>query len=160
MLLQLENTKLPMKTVFLLSEELKLNPERVALTQALTLNKSRPMMGLKGTNGLFGSSEWWNSIEQRRICLLFISGTIKHAYVAGQDPSPFNNTIDLLLDDGSIQQIGIYVNNDQDANLFKVGHVASIVYALDEMKAQPDVNGGVNYSRTALEMAVSLEPVK
>jgi hypothetical protein len=40
MLLKLETSKVPMKMVFLLSKELKNNPERVALTQALTLDKS------------------------------------------------------------------------------------------------------------------------
>lgn len=60
MLLNLEETKIPMKMVFLLSEELKMNPGRVALTQALTLNSSKPMMGLKGIHGLFGSQEWWH----------------------------------------------------------------------------------------------------
>ncbi|SCC25333.1 hypothetical protein GA0061080_105623, partial [Gilliamella intestini] len=101
MLLKLENSKVPMKMVYLLSEKLKKNPEKAALTQALTLDKTKPKMGLKGTNGLFGTKEWWNSIEQGRIPLLFISGIIKKAYVAGQDPSNFNNTVDLLLEDGT-----------------------------------------------------------
>ncbi|OCG76680.1 hypothetical protein A9G42_07365 [Gilliamella sp. Nev6-6] len=160
MLLKLETSKVPMKMVFLLSKELKNNPERVALTQALTLDKSKPTMGLKGTNGLFGSKEWWNSIEQGRIPLLFISGIIKKAYVAGQDPSNFNNTVDLLLEDGTIQSVGIYTNKKEDSKLFKIGYSASIVYALDEMKLQPDFDGKINRSKTALEMTVSLEPVE
>jgi len=160
MLLNLEETKIPMKMVFLLSEELKMNPGRVALTQALTLNSSKPMMGLKGIHGLFGSQEWWDSIKKGKMPLLFQSGIIKRAYVAGQDPSDFNNTIDLLLDDGTTHSVGIYTNKEIDANLFKVGHMASIVYALDEMKAQPDFDGSINYSKTALEMAVSLRPVE
>ena len=158
-LLNLDNTDVPMKLVYLLSEELKANPEQIALTQALTLDDSRPMMGLKGSNGLFGSQEWWESIEQGKMPLLYISGIITRTYVAGQDSSEFNNTIDLLLDDGSIEAVGIYTNQEQDTNLFKVGHLASIVYALDEMKAQPSINGEINYSKTALEMAVSLESV-
>ncbi|MWP61539.1 hypothetical protein [Gilliamella sp. Pas-s25] len=160
MLLKLENSKVPMKMVFLLSEELKNNPERVALTQALTLDKSKPTMGLKGINGLFGSKEWWNSIEQGRIPLLFISGIIKKAYVAGQDPSNFNNTVDLLLEDGTIQSVGIYTNKRVDSKLFKIGYSASIVYALDELKPQAVLNFGQKYNQIALEMAVSLEPVE
>lgn len=51
-----------------LSEELKDNPEQIAMTQSLTLDKSRPYMGLKVTNDLFGSKEWWDSIKQEK-CL-------------------------------------------------------------------------------------------
>lgn len=38
MLLKLENTKTPMKLVHLFSEKLKVEPEYVSLTQALTLD--------------------------------------------------------------------------------------------------------------------------
>ena len=160
MLLKLNEEKAPMKIVFLLSEELKNDPERVALTQALTLNTLKPKMGLKGVHGLFASHEWWNSIKQGKMPLKYVSGVITKAYIAGQDPSKFNNTIDIVLNDGSIESVGIYVNNNDDVSLFKVGQKACIVYALDEMKAQPDFDGSVNYSKTALEMAVSLEPCK
>ncbi len=160
MLLNLDQVDVPMKLVYLLSRELKANPQRVELTQALTLDQSRPNMGLKGTYGLFGSQEWWDSIEQRKMPVLFLSGVIKDAYVAGQDPSEINNTIDLMLDDGSVCEVGIYVNDEHDISLFRVGCRADIVYALDEMKEQPDVDGGINRSKTALEMAVSLQPVE
>lgn len=159
MLLNLDQADVPMKQVFLLSDELKKNPERVILTQNLTLDKSRPHMGLKGTYGLFGSPEWWANIEQRKMPLLFLSGIIKNVYVAGQDPSPLNNTIDLLLDDGSVRAVGIYVNKKQDAKLFHVGYMAKIVYALDELKPGA-ADGDENYLDIALEMAVSLEPIK
>lgn len=160
MLLNLDQVDVPMKLVYLLSRELKANPQRVELTQALTLDQSRPNMGLKGTYGLFGSQEWWDSIEQRRMPVLLLSGVIKDAYVAGQDPSEINNTIDLMLDDGSVCEVGIYVNDELDISLFRVGCRADIVYALDEMKEQPDVDGGINRSKTALEMAVSLQSVE
>ncbi|OCG78880.1 hypothetical protein A9G42_02405 [Gilliamella sp. Nev6-6] len=160
MLLKLENSKVPMKMVYLLSEKLKVNPEYASLTQALTLDHTKPYVGLNGTNGLFGTKEWWNSIEQGRIPLLFISGIIKKAYVAGQDPSNFNNTLDLLLEDGTIQSVGIYANKKKDSKLFKIGYSASIVYALDELKPQAALNFGQKYNQIALEMAVSLEPVE
>lgn len=160
MLLDLNKVALPMKLVYQLSEELKTDLERVALTQALTLNKSKPYMGLKGTHGLFGSEEWWGNIHQQRIPLLFLSGIIRRAYLAGQDEYGLNNTIDILLDDGSVHSVGIYVNNENDIELFRVGSIASIVYALDELKDQPALDGGINYSKVALEMAVSLQPVE
>lgn len=159
MLLDLNSTGYLMKNVYLLSEELKLDTQQVALTQALTLNKSRPQMGLKGTHGLFGSDEWWENIGQKKMPLEFFSGVITRAYIAGQDESGMNNTIELLLDDGSIRTLGIYVNIPEDALLFQIGHRADIVYVLDELKLQPAPDGGDNYSKIALEMAVSLTPV-
>ena len=159
MLLELDQTACPMKLVFKLSENLKSNPERVSITQALTLNKAKTAMGLKGSNGLFGSQEWWNSIYSRKMPLLFISGVITNVYEAGQDRQNINNTIELRLADGSITHAGIYTNDKNDIELFKAGHKAEIVYALDELKQQPGKDGEVNRSKTALEMAVSLSPV-
>lgn len=160
MFLHLNEAHAPMKLVFQLSEELKGNPERVALTQSLTLNTSRPHMGLKGTHGLFGSSAWWESVLQRKVPLLFLSGVIQRAYIAGQDEHGMNNTVDVLLDDGSVRAVGIYVNERDDINLFRVGCRTEIVYALDELKQQPASDGGVNYSKIALEMMVSLESIE
>ena len=160
MLLKLENSKVPMKLVYLLSEELKNDPEYVSLTQKLTLDKSKPYIGLNGTYGLFGSQEWWDNINNNKMPLLFLSGIIKRAYIAGQEPLRYNNTIDLLLDDGSIQMVGIYVNDKSNAYLFKVGYKTSIIYALDELKSGAARNFGQKYNEIALEMAVSLEPVE
>jgi hypothetical protein len=159
MLLHLDKAGEPMKRVYQLSEELKNDPEQIALAQALTLNLSKPMLGLKGTHGLFGSPEWWASIEQRKMPLLFVSGIIRRVYVAGQDSGDENNGIDLLLEDGSVRDVGIYVNDKADIPLFRVGCRVELVYALDELKKQPALDGGINYSKIALEMAVSLEPV-
>lgn len=161
MLLQLNQTSVPMKRVYLLSEELKRDPERVALTQALTLNPDKPLRGLKGMHGLYGSPQWWASIEQGQMPLLFVSGTIRDAYVAGMDGGEENNAIDLVLDDGSVRNdVGIYVNDKADIALFRVGCRVELVYALDEMKKQPAPDGSIDYAKSALEMAVSLEPVK
>lgn len=161
MLLNLENSEIPMKLVYLLSEELKSNPKRVALTQALTLDKSRPNFGLKGTYGLFGSQQWWDSIENGKMPLQFISGTIERTYVAGQDPSPMPNSFTLLLENGSKLEESIYsYTKKEDNKLFNVGSRVEIVYALDELKIGAQRNFGEKYNEIVLEMAVSLEPVK
>lgn len=52
MFLKLEKTKHPMKIVYFLSEKLKANPEYMNLVQALTLDNSKPYVGLNGTYGL------------------------------------------------------------------------------------------------------------
>ena len=145
-----------MKLVYQLIEDLKNNVQRVVKTQSLTLNDDKPLMGLKGTHGLFASDEWWESIRQGKIPVQKIEGIVQRAYIAGQDKSAFNDMVDLLLDDGSICSIGIYTNNKADTELFKPGAKAVIAYALDELKSQPAPDGGVNYSRVALEMAVSV----
>lgn len=160
MLLDLDKSDVPMKCVYLHSEKLKANPERVAAAQALTLDLLRPRLGLKGTHGLYGSKEWWSSIEQRKMPLLFISGIIRRAFVAGPDGGDENNGIDLLLDDGFEQVEGIYVNDKADISLFREGCRVELVYALDELKKQPAPDGGINYLEVPLEMAVSLQPVE
>lgn len=160
MLLNLDDAPVAMKRVYLLFEELKHDQQRVKLAQQLTLDSSRPLMGLKGTHGLFASEEWWDSIRDKKIPLEFISGVIKRAYIAGQDDDGVNNTVDLAQKDGAVVSVGIYTNNIKDVDLFKPGSTVNVVYALDELKKQPARDGGVNYSRVALEMAVSVKAVK
>jgi hypothetical protein len=157
MLLDIEKSDFQMKRVFSLAEELSKNPERVSLTQALTLDESRPFFGLKGSNGLFGSEEWWRSIEQRKMALLFVSGRVRASYVAGQDKSIDKNTVDLEMNDGEVVSVGIYTNDKLDTDLFREGAWVEMVYALDELKMQPASDGSPNYSKVALEVAVSLE---
>ena len=155
-----EKSWVPMKVVYRLAEELKNDPEQVALAQALTQDKSRPAMGLKGTFGLFGSQEWWNNIEQGNMPLLKLSGIITRTYVAGQDESESVNAMELVLADGSIRPEGIYANHADDKKLYRVGCKVEVVYALDELKRQPGHDGNVNYSEIPLEMAVSLQAVR
>lgn len=160
MLLNLENSKTPMKMVFLLSEELKAKPEQITLTQSLTLDQSRPYMGLKGTNGLFGSPEWWNNINQGKIPLQHVSGVITRTYIAGQDPSPVDNCFSLLLDNGSICEESIYdYIKEEDKRLFQIGSKVEIIYALDELKRRKS-NGEKCYLDIVLEMAISLKPIE
>ena len=158
MLLDLKKSNIQMKLTFQLAQQLKDEPERISLAQALTLNDAKPRMGLKGKYGLYGSQEWWNNIEQRKAPLKFISGVITRVYIAGQDEQLINS-FDLLLDDGSIHNNSIYANHKRDRKLFKIGHRVDIVFILDELKRQPAEDGGVNCSEIVLEMAISAEPV-
>jgi hypothetical protein len=54
---------------------------------------------------------------------------------------------------------GIYVNNEADIKLFRVGCRVELVCVLDELKRQPAPDGNVNYLEIPLEVAVSLEAV-
>ncbi len=148
-----------MKLVYLLSEELKENPGRVALTQALTLDSSKPYMGLNGTYGLFGSREWWDNIEKRAMPLLFLSGVIQRTYVAGQDVSPEDNSFSLLLDNGAVREESIYNHTkEEDRKLFVVGSRVEVVYVFDELKPGA-MMGEETHLDIVLEMTVSLRPV-
>ena len=158
MLLNLEASPVPMRRVYSLAVDLEQDPRRVALAQELTLDSSRPLLGLKGTFGPFGSDEWWANVNGREIPLFFLSGVIRRSYFAGQDSGGRNNTVDLVSLDGSISTAGIYTNQPHDVELFSPGHLVHVVYALDELKRQPAPDGGVNYSRVALEMAISEQP--
>ena len=147
-----------MRRVFSLAADLEQDTRRGTLAQQLTRDSSKPLLGLKGTFGLFASDEWWANVNKREIPLLFVSGVIRRAYFAGQDSAGPNNTIDLVSSDGVISTVGIYTNDVRDVKLFVPGHLVHVVYALDELKRQPAADGGVNYSQVALEMAVSELP--
>ena len=144
------------KRVYQLSEELTQDPEQVVDAQALTLDQSRPHIGLKGSFGLFGSAEWWANINAGVMPLKRLSGVIKRVYVAGQDRSDVPNAFDLLSGNGQVQMEGIYVNSPEDVALYQVGRKVDVVYALDELKA-PLPDGGKNYSEIVLEVSISLQ---
>ncbi|WP_402720637.1 hypothetical protein [Janthinobacterium rivuli] len=147
-----------MKPVYTLAEALAKDPSRVAKTQALTRDSSRPHMGLKGSHGLFASEAWWESIEARRLQTQIVTGSIERTYFAGQDSRRGDqvNSFTLRLADGSTVDESIYTNHKQDTRLFVPGAMVTMVYVLDELKAQPAVDGGVNYARTVLEVAISV----
>ena len=160
MFIDLRVIDVPMKIVYELSKEVMENPQSVTDTHALTLDESRPQLGLSGSHGLYATDEWWDNIYQGDTETLYVSGVIIDAYVAGQEHSDCNNEIDLQTADGSVRPVGIYVNNPADAALFRVGCRVDVIYALDELKEQPSKDGGINYLMIVLEMAVSLEPVE
>lgn len=82
-ILILSEGEVAMRLVYRLEYDLERDRERVSLAQNLTLDKTRPLMGLKGVCGLFGSSDWWSSIRQGEMPLLFVSGIVLRAYSRG-----------------------------------------------------------------------------
>lgn len=52
------------------------------------------------------------------------------------------------------------MNDKQDIKLFVPGAMVTMVYALDELKAQPAADGGVNVARIVLEVAISVRKDK
>lgn len=146
------------KVVYRLADELTADPERAELAQALTLNANRPLLGLRGRHGLFGSAEWWESIKSGRMPLRHVSGVITRVYFVGMDAESEPNAVDLLDDDGVLQSQGVYLNRASDRPMYAKGRRIEFLYALDELKAQPGPDGKTNYSEIALEVSISTSP--
>jgi len=146
-----------MKVVYELAEWLSSNEDHIAEVQALSLNPSKPLMGLKATHGLYGSPEWWWSIKEGRIPTLRREGTITKLIFAGQDARRGSevNSFEFLLEDGSVALESIYAEKKSDRQLFRVGAKVSAVYALDELKRRMP-NGNVDKLDILLEMSVSV----
>lgn len=149
-----------MKLVYELRIELQRDPEQVARVQKLTLDKTRPHMGLKGVGGLWGSEEWWESTRNGTLRRDDVSGVITRTYFAGQDSRWGDevNSFLLRLDDGSERSNSIYVNERRDAKLFKPGHRVAWAAVRDPLKNPRQALTDDGCSTTMLEMAVSLEP--
>lgn len=144
------------KVVYRLEQDLAANPQRVAKTQALTQDTSRPNMGLNGEHGLFASKEWWQSIDERRIEVRIYTGTIQRLYLAGQDSDEdATNDFEYLCNDGKTRSATCVVNDDRDLGLYRVGATVFMTYALDILKKQPAKDGGTNYAEILLEVMVA-----
>ncbi len=152
MFLHLEKAPVPMKLVYELSVALEHDPEHIKVVQALTLNKSRPFMGLKGTYGLFGSDKWWNNIRTGVMPLRHVSGVIVRTFWGGQDTLGADNCFDLISEDGDVIFESFYANNPEDFALFKVGCRVEMLYVVDEYK-NPSSNDGSGFP---IEIAVSV----
>jgi hypothetical protein len=142
------------KLVYELSMELAHDLEQVSLAQALTMDETRPLMGLRGTYGLFGSEEWWRNIANGLMPTKVISGVIEKVYSSGQDSGNEINTMDVISKKGEHFMEGIYLNFEDDLSLFKVGAEVYIFYALDPLKRR-NSDDQVQFSEIVIEVAIS-----
>ncbi|SFM22845.1 hypothetical protein SAMN04487963_1811 [Marinobacter zhejiangensis] len=147
-----------MKRVYDLAEALRRNPEHIKAAQEMTLNVNKPLLGLKGRHGLFGSDQWWESIRSGHLAVKTVSGVIQEMAFAGQDARWGNqsNSFKLKLEDGSVLLESMYAHEKADRKLFRPGATVVIAYVLDELKNQPAQDGGVNYAESVLDMLVSM----
>ena len=106
--------------VFDLKQNNLKNKEHVRNVQLLTLDNNKPF-GLKGKYGLYNSNEWWGNIKKGVLPNRIINGEIIKLYKAGQDDIRGFNSFELMLGDGSKWTSGIYVNDESDFKLFKIG---------------------------------------
>ncbi|MDO8329887.1 MAG: hypothetical protein Q7T36_05380 [Fluviicoccus sp.] len=157
MFLNLKSLKSPVKLVYQLSLDLKANPARVTKAQALTLDQSRPLFGLKGTYGLFGSQEWWDNIVNGKMPRLYLCGDIIEIYKAGLDGDSEDDIqldFKIMTSDGDVCSESFEANDVNDYSLFKLGAQVHILYVLDPLKDQSPLGNQKNYSNILLEMAV------
>ena len=143
-----------MQLVYQLLIEHKQNPKMVSIAQSLTLNSSKPYLGLKGSCGLYGSPEWWNNIKTGKLKTQLVSGVIESVYYAGQDSDTEPNMFELLLNDGTKHSESIVTNIPSDRAHFKPGRQVTILYVYDELKVQTS-DGKPQYSEIMLEMSIA-----
>lgn len=146
-----------MHLVYHVKVKINKDPNYVKKVQALTLNKSKPTYGLKGTYGLYGSAEWLNNLDSGVIPRKSLSGIIQRIYTVDMDNGNLPDTMDIKLNDsGKIVKQGIFVNNDSDLKLFVIGKRVDVVYYIEDMK-EIDYSTGDNIKHEfVLEMSVSV----
>lgn len=148
-----------MKLVYQLKDEHERYPERVKRTQALTLDESRPCMGLSQRLGLFGSPAWWENLQNGAIKHDMVSGEITGLYPPDRD-EPEMISFAMVTRYEEVDHAFVELLNSADAGLFRVGCRVDIFFCYDELKHQPANDGGIAYAKRVVEMAVSLDPVQ
>src|SRR5262249_49094767 len=89
-----------MITVYSLRQELEKNTEYVRRAQQLSLDASKPHMGLSARLGLYGSDEWWQNVEKGVIPRARYLGVITETFCAGMDSDRRHNSFRMKTDDG------------------------------------------------------------
>ena len=158
MYIDLSSYPIELELVYEFSKDMLNNPDMIKDTHKLTLDKSRPFMGIRGDKGLFATQEWWNNIHDRVIPSEIKSGVITRTYVAGMESLGQVNSFEYLDEEGNSHDEGIYTLNTNQRNLFKLNHLVVIYYAYDEMKASTVENP--DFCPAVIEMAISKMPVR
>jgi len=153
---QLDSLGCPSKRVYQLSQELAEDPDQVVKAQSMTLNTARPLLGLRGSHGLFGSKEWWSSIAAGVIPVVLRSGTITDMYFPGRPGEYKVKDFEYVGDDGVARSETCRANAKSDLSLYQVGGRVGLAYARDELKKQPAKDGSTNYAGILLEVVVSI----
>ncbi|WP_157771719.1 hypothetical protein [Stenotrophomonas rhizophila] len=143
-----------MRLIYSLQEELNADPQQVADTQVLTLDKRRPF-GLKGTYGLFGSPEWWANIERGVSPVQTLAGRITRICREGMhnDGQGFEMTVD----DGTLYKYSCVANRRKDLSAHQIGKRIEFAMMFDPLKnPTPGATGEPDtHSRVVLKVLVS-----
>jgi hypothetical protein len=138
-----------MKTVYSLRED----RDHIAKVQAATL--SPKLFGLKATGGLFGSEQWWHSIEIGVIPLIRYTGTIIRLLRTGMHNE--TESFEMLTPDGQNFQYDFVAADRGDRKLYRVGARVELSFVRQELK-QPvmTTTGEVHdtHSRSLIEIRI------
>ena len=121
-----------MKTLYDLKIALADDPKRVADTQALTLDTSKPLIGLAGTYGLFGSPDWWGNLQSGVIPVVVYEGVIESLQFEGMNNE--GRSFTLRLGDGGTFTYSCVVNNKQDLKAYRVGQKVRVTMLSERKK--------------------------
>jgi len=118
--------------IYTLEKELESDPTRVELAQKLTLDDSKPFMGLKGTYGLFASDKWWRNFHKNKIPKVIYSGVIEGIHFSGMHNE--SKSFSLRLDDGGIYKYSLVADQKSGLKLYREGVRLQVVTFIEKMK--------------------------
>jgi hypothetical protein len=121
-----------LKEIYTLEKDLESDPKRVELAQKLTIDDSRPSMGLKGTYGLFASEKWWRNFHNNKIPKVIYNGVIEDVHFSGMHNE--SKSFTLRLDDGGIYKYSLVADQKSDLKLYKEGARLQVVTYIEKMK--------------------------
>lgn len=127
-----------MKRIYDLKIALDNDAERVAHTQALTLNKDRPKIGLSGKYGLFGSPEWWNNLYTGVIPTKRFEGIITSLQFEGQNNDGRSFTIEMP--ENSLFTYSLMANDKKDFSAYKIGNRLAITMLIEPKKTGENID--------------------
>ena len=127
--------------------DLKENHGWIQLVQKATLETDD--YGLVSEHGLFGSPEWWRSVEEGVIPVYTVEGIIYHVYMSGMGDFP-----EFEIDSGGAKSSWMRQGDDE---MYVAGKRAVVKFVYQKPKAR--WTRKVDYqSKTVLEIWLSKEP--
>ena len=100
-----------MLTVYSLWQELEKDSDHLKRAQALSLDRSKPNMGLSTRFGLYGSDEWWRNVDNGVIPRATYSGVITETFYTGMDTDRRHSSFRIKTDDGREYSYGMAPQN-------------------------------------------------
>ena len=147
-----------MLTVYSLRHELERRAEYLKQVQALSLDTSRPNMGLSARLGLYGSDEWWRNVESNVIPRANYSGIITETFYEGMESDRRHNSFRMKTDDGREYSYSMIPEDSSYKGLYRAGHRAEITTIFEELKRR-NADGDPEVFETPLEIRLSTNPV-
>lgn len=140
--------------VYSLREELARDPEQVRVVQAVSLDRSKPNMGLSPKPALYGSEAWWRCVETGAIKRRKYAGTITRLYFAGMDGDRSKpNSFIMATDDGGEFGWSMIANDASNKSLYTVGRRIEVTTILVELKRRQSI-WKADYMESPLEISI------